>query len=369
MEEFFRQVCDLQRFWNSEVTDEMSRRGKILSAGIEPTIKKWGSELAKAIQIPFADFGVKASNGLTKNARVPWARIHSEKVSPTATVGWYVVYLFDVPGRRIHLSLNQGTNNWDGPSLRGRSQTELAARVRWARPVVAKAAAGRPDLVETIDLQGGRQKLAVGYERGNVLAITYERDNLPPSDVLYRDLLFMAGLLGLVYRAETAMPFIPGDIAPEIVAAEKEAAKTTERKPVKKAAGQGFGVLTSDDRKALEGHAVAMAARYYEKRGWHVQDVGLKEPFDLLMTRDGETLRAEVKGTTSHGAQVVLTRREVEKQREFAPANALVIVHSIELVRGPGKPVADGGTLVCVAPWEIAEEDLTVVSYIYRTGL
>ncbi|WP_406293524.1 DUF3578 domain-containing protein [Embleya sp. NBC_00888] len=368
MDEFLRQICDLQQFWNSEPTGEMERRGALLRRELEPRIKEWSVELAQAIGIPVEDLGVKASNGVTKNAIVPWTRIFSKQASPSATTGWYVVYLFDAPGHRVHLSLIQGTTKWQGPSLSRRSDAELAARVRWARPVIAAAAAARSDLADTIDLQAGNAGLAAGYERGNVVALSYGRDDIPPSDVLARDLFFMVGLLGLVYQAEKTMPFIPGDTAPEILEAEMEAAKTAERKPAK-ATGQGFGVLTSEERKVLEQHAVAMATRHYEDLGWAVLDVGLKEPFDLLMTRDGEILRAEVKGTTSHGAQVVLTRREVEKQREFAPANALVIVHSIELVRGPGKPVADGGTLVCVSPWEIAEKDLTVVSYIYRTGL
>ncbi|MGW1996451.1 MrcB family domain-containing protein [Embleya sp. NPDC001921] len=367
MDEFLRQISDLQPFWDSETTDEMQRRGALLSGKLEPCVRGWSGDLAQAIGIPLDDLGVKASNGITKNARIPWLRVFSEKASPSATKGWYVVYLFDVPGHRIHLSLNQGTTSWDGPSLRRRSHAELRARVAWARPLVA-AVAARPDLVDTIDLQAGHRGLAGGYERGNVLAVSYERAHVPPPDVLARDLLFMVGLLGLVYRAEKAVPFIPGDVGPEILEAEMEAAKTTDRKTVK-TAGQGFGVLTSGERKALEEHAVAMAKRHFEDLGWDVQDVGLQEPFDLLMTRDGEILRAEVKGTTSHGGQVVLTRREVEKQREFAPANALVVVHSIELVRGAGRPVTRGGILACVSPWEIAEKDLTVVSYTYKTGL
>jgi hypothetical protein len=76
-----------------------------------------------------------------------------------------------------------------------------------------------------------------------------------------------------------------------------------------------------------------------------------------------------VKGTTSDGSQIILTRAEVEWQRKFAPDNALVIVHSIEL-DGTVEPVtATGGVLHCTSPWTIEEETLTVISYIHRTGL
>jgi hypothetical protein len=74
-----------------------------------------------------------------------------------------------------------------------------------------------------------------------------------------------------------------------------------------------------------------------------------------------------VKGTTSAGTDVILTRAEVEKQRRYYPHNALVVVHSIKLDRTGSKPTTSGGVLHCTSPWAVQDEDLTVISYAYRT--
>ncbi|WP_367124440.1 hypothetical protein [Streptomyces phytohabitans] len=99
----------------------------------------------------------------------------------------------------------------------------------------------------------------------------------------------------------------------------------------------------------------------------NVKDVGNRESLGLELKRGEEGLRVEVKGTTSAGHDVILTRSEVEKQRRYYPANALVVVHAIVLDRTAAEPVASGGVLHCTSPWEIANEDLTVISYAYRT--
>ncbi|MFD8758875.1 protein NO VEIN domain-containing protein [Streptomyces mirabilis] len=39
-----------------------------------------------------------------------------------------------------------------------------------------------------------------------------------------------------------------------------------------------------------------------------------QESFDLLLTREGKRLHVEVKGTTSAGLDVILTRAEVESR-------------------------------------------------------
>ncbi|MEU6217324.1 DUF3883 domain-containing protein [Streptomyces sp. NPDC047022] len=102
-------------------------------------------------------------------------------------------------------------------------------------------------------------------------------------------------------------------------------------------------------------------------QGWTVKDVGDKESFDLLLTGEGKRLHVEVKGTTSVGLEVILTRAEVEKQRKHYPDNALVVVHSIELDRSGEEPATSGGVLHCTSPWVVEDEHLTVISYAYRT--
>jgi|SRR6185503_7298494 len=62
--------------------------------------------------------------------------------------------------------------------------------------------------------------------------------------------------------------------------------------------------------RAVEHRAVTAAIEHFEAAGWTVEDVGDFRPYDLHCTKDGRTLHVEVKGTTSAGEKVILTRNE-----------------------------------------------------------
>lgn len=81
--------------------------------------------------------------------------------------------------------------------------------------------------------------------------------------------------------------------------------------------GQGFQASAAL-RWAVKRHAMAVAMAHYEGQGWRVSDVSATQPCDLYWLRgmgagegDREELRVEVKGTTTVGGQVLLTRGEV----------------------------------------------------------
>ncbi|WP_329230193.1 MrcB family domain-containing protein [Streptomyces canus] len=187
--------------------------------------------------------------------------------SPSSTIGWYVVYLFSASGRHVYLSLNQGTTIWTGGVFKPRKLADLRARVDWALPLLAEATTGRPDLHRTIELDA-RTPLGRGYEPGNVLAIAYERDQLPGQETLLDDLHFMTGLLGALYKAERLSPYIPGDPTPEVVEAEQSAAKIAGRRTRSGSrpsrSGQGF-LLTAGERRAIERHSVLMATKTWSQ--------------------------------------------------------------------------------------------------------
>jgi hypothetical protein len=96
--------------------------------------------------------------------------------------------------------------------------------------------------------------------------------------------------------------------------------------------GQGF-LGDIQVRRAIEDYAMRRAEAHYAQAGWQVQDVSRHESYDLHCARlDGAQLRVEVKGTTSRGAHVVLTRNEVEHARRHHPHVALFVVSSIRIV-------------------------------------
>lgn len=369
MDDLLSKVLELQPAWTATNTGEMQERGVIIRQQLPDLLRADGERLSAALGVSLDDLGIEGRDGTGLKSEIPWVRVFGRDQSPSSTTGWYVVYLFSASGRRVYLSLNQGTTIWTGGVFKPRRLEDLRARVDWALPLLAQATAGRPDLHRTIELDA-RTPLGRGYGPGNVLAIAYERDQLPAQEALLEDLRFMAGLLGTVYEAERLAPYIPGDPTPEVLEAERSAAKTAGRRTPGGArlgrSGQGF-LLTSGERRAIERHSVRMATEHFEARGWSVKDVGDRESFDLLLTREGQRLHVEVKGTTSAGLEVILTRAEVEKQRKYYPDNALVVVHSIELDRTGEEPATFGGVLHCTSPWAVEDEDLTVISYAYRT--
>lgn len=369
VDDLLSKVLELQPSWTATNTEEMRERGAVIRQQLPDLLRAYGSRLSTAIGLSLEGLGVEGRDGTGLKSEVPWVRVFGREESPSSTTGWYVVYLFSASGRRVYLSLNQGTTIWTGGVFKPRRVEDLRARVDWALPLLAEATAGRSDLRKTIELDA-RTPLGRGYGPGNVLAIAYEREELPAQETLLQDLRFMTGLLGILYGAERLAPYIPGDPTPEVLEAEQSAAKTAGRRTPSAArprrAGQGF-LLTSDERRAIERHSVRMATKHFEAQGWKVKDVGDKESFDLLLTRGEGRLHVEVKGTTSAGLEVILTRAEVEKQRKHYPHNALVVVHSIELDRSGETPATSGGVLHSTSPWVVEDEDLTVISYAYRT--
>ncbi|QVJ01223.1 DUF3578 domain-containing protein [Nocardiopsis eucommiae] len=157
---------------------------------------------------------MEGRDGTGLKTEVPWTRVYLPERSPHATEGWYLVYLFSAKGDRVYLSLSQGTSRWTGAEFSPRGHDELAKRVAWARPLLKELCLQRDDLVEDIDLQSVKSKVAPGYAAGNVIAIEYDRHDMPPERALIEDLLYMAALLRAIHHGEDTASHIPGDAPP-----------------------------------------------------------------------------------------------------------------------------------------------------------
>ncbi len=148
--------------------------------------------------------------------------------------------------------------------------------------------------------------------------------------------------------------------SPEVTAAKVTVAEYAGQRR----SGQGFG-LSAEERRAVELHAMRLAIKHYESRGWSVRDVSSIASFDLLCTRFGEDeLHVEVKGTTSDGATILLTPNEVSHARRQFPHVALFIVAGVRLNESPDA-AASGGYVALIEPWKLDERDLTPVGYSY----
>jgi hypothetical protein len=84
----------------------------------------------------------------------------------SATIGSYVVYLFDALGDRAYLTLAHGSTVWDGDEYVARPPSGLATKMAWAHSVIAARLIERPGLIEPIDFKRGGAELGPATRLG-----------------------------------------------------------------------------------------------------------------------------------------------------------------------------------------------------------
>jgi len=358
MESELQRVLELQPSWSSTNTGEMDERGKLVRYGVTNWLRGHEVALSAAIGIPISDFFVEGRDGTGRKTRVPWARFGSRDRSPSATDGFYIVYLWAFDGSAVYLSLNQGTTDFENGEFVRKPLNVLTGRVEWARNVVTEWTSARSDLAPLALVDVGEDSLGRGYELGAIASIRYAVNAIPKDDQLLADAVTFAQALGRLYEANAKAP-IPYEI-PELIDLEDATDDAAGKKHRER--GAGFR-QNSEERGLIEAHAVKMAEAYYRANGWIVKTVGA--PYDLELTRGAEKWTVEIKGTTSRGEALVLTEGEVKHHAKAHPNNALVVVRGIVLDRSTSPPTVSGGVLFERQPWAIRDDALRVMSYQY----
>jgi hypothetical protein len=368
VQELIEEVLLLQTDYDARNTSAMNRRGQL----VRREMRRWLDDRMGALTAVLAgvvdDLRVEGRDGTGQKTEIPWIRVYSASRSPSATTGWYVVYLFSALGDRCYLSLAHGSTIWDGVEFRPRPAAETAELVNWAREGLHTAEIGRQAFVERITLETRRSPLGPAYEATTAAAIEYVLDNIPSDDRLLDDLTFMLSLLVRLYEQEARDPRVPGAPPPELQQLITDIDDASGRRaPPRRGGGQRFG-LTKAEQRAVERYAVGRALSYYSSlEGWSdVRDVGDHESYDVHGRCGPDEYFIEVKGTLSRGESVILTKNEVKLHRREHPHNALFVVHSIDLDRSGPDPVASGGIEVERRPWAVEDADLTPLAYQYR---
>ncbi len=147
---------------------------------------------------------VKASVGLGNWAEVPWVAVFDKLVTTTAQRGYYVVYLFSNDGKRVYLSLNQGTTQ--AKAQFGKAYIDALAG-RAAEFWLLIGDRGRKELLPGVIDLSATGYLGRGYAAGNIAAIEYRRDQLLTEDKLVSDLQHVLGLYEyLIYEQGIGTP-------------------------------------------------------------------------------------------------------------------------------------------------------------------
>jgi MoxR-like ATPase len=186
---------------------------KLIQAGMDLQARRHGGENVReernelfqnrgpAFLVKLIPESLEADGGaqVGSEAEVPWLRIFSPELAPSAQEGWYLVYLFSADGSAAYLSLMQGVTN---PSAE-----TLASGRSWVEEILGS----QPGLVTSIDLRSnqGPGSRPARYEQAAAFSVVYENGSLPGETQLRSDLDRMVGLVESVYAAVVG-------IAPEV---------------------------------------------------------------------------------------------------------------------------------------------------------
>ncbi len=193
------EVMQLQREFSASNTEPMKQRRQIVCHQIPQELREGLAAMIQRSAIP--DLQVEGSNGSGLNTAIPWVRLYSKSLSPSATNGWYLVMLFSADGERVYLSLMQGTTEWFKGEFKPKPPGVLKQRATWARGLLNKRGLLPHGWKEDINLRTKSSKLGEGYENGNIVAIEYALDSLPSDEKIHTDVLDGLAALGALYEA------------------------------------------------------------------------------------------------------------------------------------------------------------------------
>src|SRR5688572_5341560 len=112
-------VLDLQAEWVPKGdSDAMRLRGLYIRDDIASFIRARRAHVAERLGVGVEDVEIEGKDAIGSFSRVPWVRFANRNYSPSPREGWYGVYLFAEDGASVALSLNQGTQIWDGLGIR-----------------------------------------------------------------------------------------------------------------------------------------------------------------------------------------------------------------------------------------------------------
>lgn len=361
MQETIEQIITLQRAWSDKTTPEMARRGVLIRDVLPEEIRRIGHRLRAALGQYGDDADAEGRDGTGRKTHVPWVRWHSEARSPSAQVGWYIVYLFHPDGAGVSLCLSHGSTTFRNGSFVSRGEEEVAELMAWAASVVGTEFDGDTAVRRGIIL--GQQELARAYEKTTVFSKFYQAGAIPLDAELEQDLVRFCEPLRKLYRAQE-LGLAPGDPHVDVTALEAEVQRIASplRVPNK---GQGRG-LPAPLRKLVEMHAMDVARRWLKREGFTFEDVSATQSCDFRARKHGEEWIIEVKGTTGGPGSILLTRNEVALHRQAHPKNALLVVHGIDLDVDAVK--VSGGELLSITPWRVEDERLNAICFEYRLG-
>ena len=154
----------------------------------------------------------------------------------------------------------------------------------------------------------------------------------------------------------------------ENIETTKESSKQRKAKAKTKNKSKSVSKVNSAKNEAIELYAVKKAIKFYEKKGFTVEEMPRKNyPYDLEAKKGNIELHIEVKGSSvDEPASIDVSRKEVEHSRKNPTKSVLLIVHNIRAtLTSKNKYKTSGGKIIEEKPWKIDNKQLLVRSYRY----
>lgn len=355
MKETLKKICNLQPHYSHKNTPEMKERGLLINSVLKSNLENLEEVLAPSLGNYGGDFSVSSSDGQGNKVEAPWVRFCSEKMSPNARNGYYVVIHFKKDGTGLYLTLGCGSSTLKNGSIVTLSKALLNTKTNVARNAIIKAHGNIEIFSDIIDL-GGRTPLVKSFENATVISKFIPIHDIDTTDI--EGLLFILG--SYLHTVYDVVQSIGADLT-EADQSQFEIEKLIRPQRASKGA-QGFG-LNAAEKRAVELRAMQVTNNWLVAHGYETKDTSSREPFDILATRSGCKLIVEVKGTTSQDpSSILMTANEVNLHKERKGQTALAIVSSILLTKG-AEPLADGGRLDMQVGWDIDEWKAVPTAY------
>ena len=340
----------------------MDERGVLIRRSLVEDIRLEEQDLRAALDEFGDDFGVQGKDGIGRKTEAPWVRLYSKRMSPAATEGFYVVIHFAADGSSVFVTVGCGSTVWNKGDLSAISDDALAARTDWARAVIMDEFKTLKPFDDRIIL-GARAALPRTFEKATAVAkrISYEAIE----EHSFRQCVVDATKrLTALYRAQVAGADRSQD---DLIDLDIEAISNPAKS---KRIGQGYN-LSAEDRRAIELRAMDAASEWLRLKGFEVIDRSSTHSYDFEARKGGETLKIEVKGTTSNSADAILmTRNEVDLHHAEKGKTGLILVYNIRLDRDAGNRVGHGGTVCDELNWDISKWNIEPTAFkLTRTNL
>jgi hypothetical protein len=342
-----RRICELQPKWTSKNTPEMKERGVLVRKDLVQALRIHEVQFKEALGRYSYDWDMYGRDGSGPKSEAPWVRVYSERMSPTATEGFYMVIHFAADGSAVFVTVGHGSNNWqpDG-SLSPYRRNELAAIVARGRKILNDTYGSMAPFLDEISL-GAKNAGPENFERATVCAKRVPIDQL--TDDLFVDYVVRAlEMLSVIYEA---VALGAGQNAAELGERDADYLNNPLKRPK---AGQGFGASAAD-RKAIEICAMEQANLWLKANAFtEIKDCSGSQSYDFSASRESVDWKIEVKGTTAdNGDAILMTANEVELHRNERGSTVIVIVSGIRLDRSGPTPRATGGVIWVEIGWDI----------------